>query len=141
MAISDSTLHTDVWEEVRSKLVAAAIAITNSETSDTTTVTIAGSYNDKAPTRPQIIINPLDKSESSFKFGSTSGKQAINVIVDCYASTGLYVDQMSNQVETTLKDNDIDGLDLVAITTDTGFSSPGQAKFPLKSFVFSYDRE
>ena len=139
--VSDATLSSDVWTEVKNKLVSANIIITNQTTSATTAVTINGQYNDKAPTRPQITINPIPIEESGWKFNSKQGKKLINVVVDCYGVKTLDVDQMDDQVRDILKDDDIDGITLVGITGDVAFPGMADQKLNLKSSTFTYDRE
>ena len=139
--VSDATLSSDIWTEVKNKLVSASIIITNETTSSTTAVTINGQYNDKAPTRPQITINPVIIEEGTWKFNVKQGKKLINVVVDCYGKKTLDIDQMDDQVRDILKDNDIGGIDLVGITGDTAFNTSADQKFNLKSSTFTYDRE
>lgn len=141
MAIADSSINTDVWNSVRTVLVAAAPYITNSTTSATTAASINAAYNDKSQTKPQIVIYPINKDESLNKFGATSGKSLINIQVECYASNGLGCDQLADQVETSLKTTEIAGIQLIAVGSDISFVNPDEAKFHIKSLTFTYDRE
>ena len=141
MAITDSTINSSVWTEVRSKIVAAAPYVTNSSTSATTAAAINAAYNDKIPTRPQIIIHPINMSEGEWKFGGNQGRKFIDIMVDCYYKNSLGIDQMADQVEDTLKTNEIAGIELVGITSDVAFDVSGENKYHLKSITFSYDRE
>lgn len=141
MAIADSTLITDVWTEIKSALVAAAPYVTNTTTSATTAATINAAYNDKTPSRPQIVIYGMDMSEDNWRFGGTEGKKLINVPVECYHKTSRGVDEMSNQIMVALKENSIDGIDLVGVTVDTAFDIANSNKYHLKTLMFSYDRE
>jgi hypothetical protein len=141
MAIADSSANVDIWNSVRSLLVATAIYVTNSTTSATTQALIAAAYNDKNQTKPQVIIYPITKSETLDKFGSNYGKQLINIQVECYASNGLGCDQLCDQVETVIRTNPIDGVSLVSVGSDISFINPNEAKFHLKSLTFTYDRE
>jgi hypothetical protein len=139
--VSDSTLSTDVFTAIRNVLVASAPYITNSTTSATSAATINAVYNDKEPQRPQITINPVTFDESEWKFGSIHGHKMINVNIDCYASNTLGVDQLFDQVSASLKGTVIDGMEMVAIASDYGFSSASDAKYHVKSMTLTYDRE
>lgn len=141
MTISDSTLSTTFWTDTRAIIVAAAPYVTNSTTSGTTAASINAAYNDKTASRPQIIINPINYSEDTYKFGSNQGKKLINLTVDCYASNSLGMDQLADQVIDAMKGTDIDDAEIVAISTDVAFVNPNEAKFHLKSITFTYDRE
>jgi hypothetical protein len=141
MVIADATISQDVWSAVRTKVVAAAPYVSNSSTAATTAASINSVFNDKTAARPQIIINPALIDEGDWKFGGLQGKKVINVVIECYYSNTLGIDQLWDQVRAALDDNDLDGIDLVAITTDYGFSSPGEQKFHVKSGTFTYQRE
>jgi hypothetical protein len=141
MTILDTTLDTSIWSDVRTLIVAAALAITNSTTGVVTSASVNGSYNDKSPTRPQIIINPVIIDRQNDKFGSINNKMIINLVIDCYAQDTLGMDQLAVGIQNTLFTNTLDGLDLIGMTQDVAFSSPGDQKYNLKSLVFSYQRE
>lgn len=141
MTISDSTLNVDVWNDVKSVLVAANLKVTNSSTGSTTAATIAASYNDKTPTRPTVIVMPISKSENDFKFGGTYGKRMINIGIECYASNTLGVDQLADQVEAAMIGNTWDGMSIVGVTSDVAFINPNEAKYQLKTLMYTFDRE
>ena len=141
MAISDSNLSTSVWTDVRTVLVAASLTASNSSTSTNYSANIGASYNDKSGAKPQVIINPVMMDEDSAKFGGSYGKRMINVMIDIYASNTEYMDQISDQVKEALKDEAITGIDLISVSEDYAFSSPGGNKYHLKTLVFSYQRE
>lgn len=141
MVITDSTISTSVWDEVRTILVAASLTASNLTTSTNYSANIGASYNDKAGSKPQVIINPIVMDEDSAKFGGSYGKRMINVLVDIYASNTQYIDQISDQIKTALATNTISGIDLIGVSEDYAFNSPGDNKFHLKSLVFNYQRE
>ena len=141
MSVSDETLYTDLWSEVRTILVATAPYITNSTTADTTAAVINAQYNDKETKRPQVCILPVDKDESEWKFGSAQGKKMLNIIVECWASNSLGVDQLSQQVEHSLKTTEIGGVSLIAVTSSNAVNIQPDSKYHLKSIAFTYDRE
>ena len=141
MAISDSTISVDIFTEVRNKIVAGAPYVTNSSTSATTAASINATYNDKKTTKPQIVILPVSINEDTFKFGGAEGRKAINVNLECYYTTTLGVDQLSDQIKSILKDDDIDGIELVGVVTDYSFTNPAESKFHMKTMTFTYLRE
>lgn len=141
MAINDSTLSVDVWNDIRAKLVATGLYVTNSKTGTTTSASIRASYHDETATRPQVIINPINYDEANWYFGSKHGKKMINVFIECYYKNTLGIDQLSDQVLDAVKDNDISGVNLIGITTDYAFSDPNENKYQLKTITLTYDRE
>jgi hypothetical protein len=79
--------------------------------------------------------------EDSWKFGGSQGKKMINVVIECYYSNTLGVDQLFDQVRAALDDNDIDGIDLVGISSDYGYNTSAEQKYHVKSGTFTYERE
>lgn len=141
MAITDATLDTSVWEEVRSLLVANAPYITNPSTSETTTANIRASFKDEKTARPQIVIHPINYDESGWTFNSREGKKMISVVIDCYGSASVYADQLYQQVAHILKHNDIAGIELVGVVNDVALNLSQNNKYHMKSGTFTYDRE
>jgi hypothetical protein len=141
MAIADTTLSVDVWNAIKDALVAIAPVVTNTSTSATSLVSVRAAYNDEKDKPPVIVIEPATFSEDSYAFSSTEGKKLINVSVLCYGNNGLQCSQLIDQVNTKLKLNDIDGIDLVGVTTDYAFNVSNQSKIQLVSGVYTYVRE
>lgn len=139
MAITDSTIDTELFIAVRTILVSASLSTTSGTT--VTAAQIAASYNDKELSRPQVIIYPISDNEVKDKFGSNYGKRFLNIDIDCYANNTLKVDQLSQQIKSALSENVIDGVDLIGITTDYAFQQPGNNKYHLKNLTFTYQRE
>lgn len=140
MAINDETLSNDIWNELRSKLV-GNVFITNTTTSDTTAASILAQYNDKKPTRPQIIIGDTGDTEGGWKFGAKNGRKDIDVFIDCYAGTSIGTVQLKDQVCDILRDNDIDGIDLVGLTASKAFTNPNEVKYHIYNITATYLRE
>lgn len=141
MAVSDSTLSVDIWNEVKSILVATAPYVSNSSTSATTAASINAAFNDRSGAKPQVVVYPITDSEDTWKFGSYEGRKMINVLVECYAQNSLGTDQLIDQVKSALKNNVIDGIELVGVTTDRAFNLANDSKWHMKSGSFTYDRE
>jgi len=139
--VTDNTLSVDVFTSIRSLLVATQPFITNSTTSATTSAEIRATLNDMGAIRPQIILNPISVNESEWKFGSFQGHKLINIVIDCYAGNTLGVDQLRDQVSWLLKENPINGIELVGISDDYGASTVNDEKYHLVSITASYDRE
>lgn len=144
MAISDSTLSVDVYNTIRTLLLTpTAPHITNSTTSATTLAGVNIAYNDKAPTKPQIIINPATYTESEYRFGSGNvgkGRKMINVTIDCYASSTLGTDQLSDLILSRISDYSFEGMELVGVITDQAFMNPNTTKYQSKSITLTFDR-
>jgi len=141
MAVSDSTLDTSVWDEVKSIIVAAAPYITNSTTSATEAATINAMYNDKTANRPQVTIEPIEVDESLNRFGGTEGRKFINITIMCTYTNGLGADQLTEQVTTALKSNTIAGIELVGLTSGYDFNVAARSKVQSKTTTYTYDRE
>jgi purine nucleoside permease len=135
--VSDSTLYTDVWTEIRTILVAAAPSVTSPSAAS---ASINASYNDKASTKPQIVIQPITKEENEWFFGSNQGSKILNVIIDCYGRNSLGADELQQQVEDALKTNAVDGIYLSGITSNYVFGEVNDCKYHLKSTTFTYGR-
>lgn len=142
MAISDSRITSSLWDEIRTVLVASALYVTVSAVStDTVSATITNQYNDKTPTRPIVVINPIPMDENSWKFGSNQGHKFLNVTIDCYDKRTSGIDELYDQVQNALKTTPIAGVELVAVASDVGFSSVNDNKYHVKTGTFTYDRE
>lgn len=142
MAINDQTLYTDVWTTIRNIVVASSPYISNSVTNATTVASVYASFNDTTPTRPQIIINPIEKSESEYKFGSISGKKSINVIIDCYGTKSVFADQLIQAVDYALASSIPEGIELIGTVSNSPFETlNGTNKLFGQSMTFTYIRE
>jgi len=129
MTINDSTLNTDVFKAVRSKLV-----------SGLTNTSVKAAYDDSSPSRPQVVITPTSVSEDFDKFGGSEGKKMINVVILTYAQTPLALDTLTDSVKVLLKANDL-GLDLINIEEDYAFNISLEDKFHSKTLSVAYMRE
>ena len=144
MAISNETLYIDVWTTLRNIIVASAPFITNSVTASTSAASIYVAYNDRYPSRPQVIINPIQKTESDYKFGTLTigGKKTINVVIDCFGDKSLYADQLIQAVDYALTSTSIPEIELVGSTSNGAFESiNGGEKLFGQSMTFTYIEE
>lgn len=142
MTINNSTFYTDLYSAVRTVLVAASLTVTNSTTASTKVASVLASYNDTQSTSPQVIIEPIDKSEGPrYKFGSNEGRKVVNVTITAYHSTTLGVDQLKEQIEVAMKANEFNELMLTGISVDNAFINPNEAKYHSSSLTFTFDRE
>jgi len=140
MTINDNTLSTDMYTAVRTLLVNANLQTTNSTTGVTTNASVLAAYNDKSPNRPQVIIVPMTKSEDTFFLGSTEGNKIINIPIECYGKNTLEIDQLSDQIETALKLNNIVGVNLNEINSNYTFQLSNEQKYQQKTIVAVYNR-
>jgi hypothetical protein len=142
MSITDASLNTTIWNEIKDVLVDANIYITaSSQSSDTVIATINASYNDKLAHKPQVCIYPIQFDESEWKFSSNEGKKLINVTTECWAGNTLNVDELAQQVAYAVKHNPIDGISLIGITSNYAFNTAADSKFHMKVVQFTFDRE
>ena len=137
--VSDSSIATDVWSEIRSILVSSNLQVTTND--GVKDASIEASYNDKNTSKPQVIIYPISHDESEWKFGSFEGKKLINVQLEIYHNTTRGIDQLEGQVLEPIKNTEIPGIELVGITTDYAFTNPMLTKYHLKTITLTYDRE
>lgn len=141
MTISNATIGSDVYGEIRTILTSANLIVTNSTTSATTAASINATFNDKSPSKPEVVIIPVSKDESNYKFGSVRGKMFINVGIECYYKSTLGCDQLADQVEHALSTTNINGIELIASTRDYAFNTSNQSKWQAVTLNFTYDRE
>ena len=142
MAISDSTIYSSLWLEIKTVLTNASIVTTNSSTSATTPATITGTYPDVVGTRPTIVINTVELDEDTWKFGSREGLKTMNVVIDCYANKVLYSTQLIEQVVAALKTEKILGVMLSGITSNSSFEPVNDSnKIYATSATFTFIRE
>jgi len=140
MAISDQTLSSDIWTEIRTVLVNASITVDSK--SATIQATNADTTDSNGTARkPFIIITPVNLDETKDKFGSNQGKKFINVFIDCIYKNTLYVDSLADQVTYALSENNISGIELIGVTSDYAFTDPNQKKYHEKNLTFTYTRE
>ena len=130
MTINDSTLNTDIFKAIRSLLV-----------SGLTNVSVNTSYSDKTPSRPQVVISSASPSETFDKFGGTEGRKNINIALMIYGQTPLAADTLSDQVKVLIKQNNINGIDLISMDEDTAFDINLEDKFHSKTLSITYLRE
>jgi len=141
MAVTDINLSTDMYSEIRSILVSANPIVTNSSSSATTAASIYAEYNDKTMTRPQIVLHSVSPELKAWKFGDTTPSKFVTVIIDCYYTNSLGIDQLYDQVVYALENNRVDNLELVGITSDIAFNVASNNKYQMKSVILTYDRE
>lgn len=141
MTVSDDSIDTSIWTDVRTLIVSAGLAVTNSTTGVVTNASINSIYNDKEPQRPQIIIHPIIIDEDYNKFGGVEGFKEGSIIIDCYAKDTLGIDQLSQGVRNTIKNNVISGIDIISVNQDVAFTTSGEQKYLLKTLSYSFQRE
>jgi len=141
MAISNDTLSVDVWNEMRTCLVAAAPYVTNTSTAATTAASIKASYNDETSSKPIIEIVESVSDEAMDKFGGTQGSKLINLPINCYYSNSLGAAQLVDHVRKAVKDYTWPGMEAIAFTEDVGINISNRSKVFMKSITVTFDRE
>lgn len=137
--VSDQTLRTDLWNDIRTVLVSAAIQSTIGST--VKSASIVAAYNDQSTSKPQIVIYPINPEETLDKFGGYSGRININVMVDCFSNSSLASDQLADQASYALKTASISGVELINISSDNDSTGIGGEKYNLVSLSINYLRE
>lgn len=131
MAITDDSITTSIYTEIRSKLVTALTG---------TGISVLGQYNDTAFQKPIVVLTPALISETYNKFG-TEGKKEITVVIDIYAPRSLECDENEELIRNELKKNDIEGISLQDIETSYDFSQSQSDKLHVKTLSCNYVRE
>jgi hypothetical protein len=139
MTISNATLSTDIYSAVRTAIVNASITVSYNST--TISASVVPAYNDEDTSVPQIVVYDSEYDEAEYKFGSNHGKKLINVLVECYFTKGRGTSEMKDKVINAIKDTTFDGMELVAVATDTAFINPNEQKYHLVGINFTFDRE
>ena len=139
MSISDTTIYTDIFTEIRQALVSASIVVTD-DLGATKLASVSPAYVNDRKTVPQIVIEGNQKSESIDKFGAVNGKQTINVTVGCYFITAKGKEQLAQGVESAIKNATL-SMTLNEISSDDAFVDPNYGDYHVKSITFTFDRE
>lgn len=115
VTLNDTTLRANVWETVYDLLVAANLGAS--------TVTVTSAYIDDVPTFPQVVVRPIQKSNSDYTIDSThsTSTKQINVIIELYTKKALQIDTISDEIENTI--TNIAGLSKVTFD-----SMPGEGR-------------
>ncbi len=137
--VSDQTLRTDLWNDIRTVLVSAAIQSTIGST--VKSASIVAAYNDQNNSRPQIIIYPINPEETLDKFSTNEGRKDISVQVDCYSNKSLGADQIAEQATHALKNAYIPGVDFTSISSDYAFELTNDTQYHLVALSVTYRRE
>lgn len=132
MAITDSSIFRNLFTDVRARLVTAL---------DGTGVSVNAVFNDKALTRPQVVLSPAVMTEDNFPFNDTEGTKAITMVVDIWAGTAKDMDTYSDTIITAIKANDIDGISLESVEVSYDFTQSQEDKLHLKTLSCGYVRE
>ena len=141
MAISDNTLTSDIWTEIRTLIVSANPIVTNSTTGATTLAGVKAVFNDSGAARPQIIVRPVTPSTKNHKFGETVSAKNVTVLIECYADNTLGTDQLFDQVSYLLETNPIAGIEITDLDSDYAMNIAANSQYQMKSLSLTYDRE
>jgi hypothetical protein len=138
--ITDGNLNVSLFNTIRTAIVSYEPKVTES-TNKYKKASIKAAYDDSKVTTPQVILTPLNITESDYKFGSQEGRKVINVIIECYYTNTLGIDQLSDDVTAAIKGINFGVLDLIGMSSDYAFVNPNEAKFHLKTLVFTFLKE
>lgn len=131
IAVTDRTIYTDMYDEIKAILVANSISHSP---------VITGSNADGTFTKPTVAIHPLDKDEENVFFGDSEGKKILNVVIDCLGSTGRDSKEIMQDVEYYLKNTKIQGIRLTSMTSNYSFDLVSDTKMKMQSSTFTYLR-
>ena len=134
MSINDNNLSVDVFDAVRSRLISASLV------SDSSSVDIRVSHAESSG-RPQIVIDPVNVSESSWTFNNSEGSKSIPVVLGIYTSNHKSNAVLGDVVSSLLKLNDISGLNLVLLSSSNDFTNVSDNKYKSRTITATYNRE
>lgn len=128
--VSDRTIYTDMYDEMKAILVANTI-------SHSPTITSANSG--KQFSKPTVAIHPLNKSEVNKFFGDSEGAKTLNVVVDCFGLTGRDAKEIMQDVEYYLKNNVITGCGYKTMNSNYNedLVSDNRIKYISSTFVYT----
>jgi len=134
VTIVDSQLRHTVFETIFDTLTSANLL--------SSTVTVTASYIDNQPTFPQVVVNPISKSEDERSMGSSAQfTKNIAVVIDVFTKKKEHIDTISDAIETLLKSNDISGLYLSSMDSAEGEGrDSNNQKIHVTSLTFNYMR-
>jgi len=88
VAISESTIRADVWENIYDEL-----------TADLSTGTVTASYIDDNPTFPQVVVKPISKLVKHLTIDATSKEYTGEIEIEIYAKKNEQIDSISDEVD------------------------------------------
>jgi hypothetical protein len=139
--VSDNAINVSVWDGIRTALTQSTMYVVNSTTNASVRASVEAQYSDTLG-RPQVVILPMEISESNFKYSSSTGKRIMNVTIECYYSNTLGIEQLADQVDNLIKAAvPTLGMDLTGITSSYGYAGTGTFKNHLLSLTYTFDRE
>ena len=139
MVITDSTLSTSLWTEIKNLCVTAL-------TTASITASVEPAYNAKKNSKPLVVIPPIKTPKTKNKFGgslagSNSGRYDITVSILCYARNTLDVDNVKQAITNGLETTFIDGVSLSSFEDDYSFADINDTPFHLITITAMYNRE
>jgi hypothetical protein len=140
MTITDKTLSVSVWDAIKTTITSANIKVGG--TAVTVQATHADITDGSGSSRKHfVIVNPIEVDETKDKFGSNQGKKFINILIDCIDNKTSAIDYIADEVTYALSEANIQGIDLVGVTSSYAFTNPNLIKYHEKNLVFTYTRE
>lgn len=130
MAITNTTLFSETWNEIYALINTASI---------TGVQKITSAYIDDSVLLPQIVINSPDVGENEYSFDRTNSSKDIVVIVDVYTKKTIDMDNIMDAVF-SLDYNSISGLQLNEKIVTTAHSQPSNQNVHLKSLNLRFKR-
>lgn len=134
MSINDNNLSVDVFDAVRARLISASLV------SGGKSVDVRVSHAESSG-RPQIVMEPLDIGESSWTFNNVEGSKSIPVVMRVFAGNHLDNAVLGDLVTGVVKLNDIQGINLVLLSSSNDFTNVTDNKYKSKTISATYNRE
>jgi predicted RND superfamily exporter protein len=132
MVLTKDNLDTELFTEVRSKIVAGLSA-------DSIVASVNAVYNGKVNSKPSVVIEPLAESLTLNKFNDTAGRSEIVVNVRVFSNkTTLELDTVASSVKKALRADDIDGIAFQNMTTSYDFQELNDTPYHAKALSVSY---
>lgn len=140
MAITDSSLRSSIWIDLKSELDDATLEYYDNTDTSTTGVTITGSYIDKPESFPQVVLINPDISKEEYSFDRSQYTNTINILIDIYTKKTKNLDYIADQIDNISGIKTMNGLMLNDWKEDRAFETPGNNKLHLKTITLTYVR-
>lgn len=134
VSIVDTSLRHTIWETIYDTLTSAHLG--------TSLVTVTSSYIDNTPTFPQVVVNPIKKSESEKTIGDNpTYLKDIAIVIDVFTKKNEQIDTICDEIDTLLKSTTINGIYLVNMDSAPGEGrDANNTKIHACSLTFNYKR-
>ena len=135
VTISDVTLRANVYETIYDLLTAANLA--------SSTVTVTGAYIDDGQHIPQVVINPIDKTEGEYTIDNVRNTSTKNLIltIDVFTKKSKQVDTICDEIDNLIRSTVFSGITIQSLESNVGaVLTPQNNKLHLTTITVNFKR-